>query len=356
MNGGSTLYERRRRGSAIIYSMIGMPLLLVMGLLAVDVGQIVLAESQLQLAVDSAARYAAAGLRDYGADEARTRAAAALIDNGVDPTLATVSFGLWDPGTHTFIPLEGLEASGGTAVRVVARRSADDASGIVPLFGALVGQGRAGAVASATAAIGEPVEVAIEAMASPYLAGMSSGDMIPFTGETHLDWAPDGSYWDDCGPAVVALDLEPGQVLYFRDVEGATGDFNSGMTYGLEGNLDRPDIGQSAVNGINTTWAPLNSLMGIFLDDRRPDVWEAQETRNYAWEGWREERVHEPLTKQVFFIGDGVSNADQRLQKFVVPEGATRLFLGLNDQDGYWWDNFGNYRTTVFSGDIRLVE
>ena len=340
----------------IIYTFIGMPLLLVMGLLAVDAGQIMLAESQIQLAVDSAARYAAAGLRDYGADEARTRAAAALTENGIDPDHAVVSFGLWDPGTKTFIELEGLEESGGTAVRVVAHRSADDATGITPLFGAILGQGKAGATASATAAIGEPVEVGINAKASPYLAGLGAGDMIPFTGETHLNWAPDGSYWDDCGPAVVALDLEPGQVLYFRDVEGATGDYNSGETYGLEGNLSRPDIGQAAVNGINTTWAPLNSLMGIFLDDRRPDTWDMQETRNYAWEGWREERVHKPLNKQVFFIGDGVSNTDQRLQKFVVPDGATRLFLGLNDENGYWWDNFGDYRTTVFTGDIRLVE
>ena len=334
-----------------------LPLLMVIGLLIVDVGQVRLAETQLQAAVDAAARHAAVGLRDYGAADARTRAAVALADNGFDTHLDGVSFGLWDPANRNLIPLTGTVAeNGATAVCVTASFSPARGDGVNTFFGSMLGYGDRQITVSATAAIGEPVEIEIDAKASPYLAGLSSGDGLAFTGYTDLDWAPTHSYWDDCKPSQVSISLRPGQMLYFRDVQGSTGDYQSGLTYGLEGNLGRTNVAQAAGYGINTTKAPLNSLMGIFLDDRRPDEWAMQDKLDYTGTAHREARQHDPLTKQVFFIGDGVSNDDGRLQRFVVPEGATRLFLGLNDESGFWWDNFGEYRTTLFTGDIRIVE
>ena len=49
-------------------------------------------------------------------------------------------------------------------------------------------------------------------------------------------------------------------------------------------------------------------------------------------------------------------NTDGKIQKFIVPAGATRLFLGTNDEHGNWFDNFGSYRTTLYSGEIQLVD
>ncbi|MEL7240415.1 MAG: PEP-CTERM sorting domain-containing protein, partial [Planctomycetota bacterium] len=106
----------------------------------------------------------------------------------------------------------------------------------------------------------------------------------------------------------------------------------------------------------DTTLAPLNSLMGVFLTDEAPTATPSVSGLDYSTEEARERFVHRPKNKQIFFIGDGVRNTNSRLQRFVVPQGATRLFLGVSDEYGFWWDNFGDYRTTMFTGDVRLVE
>ncbi len=63
----------------------------------------------------------------------------------------------------------------------------------------------------------------------------------------------------------------------------------------------------------------------------------------------------EPALKQVFFIGDGMNN-QKALQEFIVPPGATRFYLGLMDEKGWWWDNTGEIQTTALDANIRLVQ
>jgi hypothetical protein len=46
-----------------------------------------------------------------------------------------------------------------------------------------------------------------------------------------------------------------------------------------------------------------------------------------------------PLLKQVFFIGDGMTDGGQ-MQQVVIPAEATRLFLGTMDNHG-WSNNIG---------------
>jgi Flp pilus assembly protein TadG len=92
---------------------------------AVDVGQIVLVRSQLQVAADAAAMAGAARL-----GESRQAAIAAAKDAAARHFPATtparlddsdVEFGTWDGSARVFVP----EATGGNAIRVTARR--DDA-------------------------------------------------------------------------------------------------------------------------------------------------------------------------------------------------------------------------------------
>ena len=52
------------------------------------------------------------------------------------------------------------------------------------------------------------------------------------------------------------------------------------------------------------------------------------------------------MLKQPFFIGDGVRNDGVTPQSFVVPTGATRLYLGIMDGQ-QWSDNSGGYSCTV---------
>ena len=353
--------SRRRNGSVLFWSVVLIPVLLMVGLVSVDAGAIYTTRSKLQGATDSAARYAAMALREGNVSEARKHAKDAMRDDTIGGAKvklenSDIEFGLWDPKHATFTVVPVGEEAGATAVRVTARMRKDEGTGAQSYFGTIFGYNSYSLTTQATAAIGEPVSVEIKATSSPYLAGVGPGGEIPFTGYSELDWAPSASTWEACGPAEVEVALSPGERLWFRDVEGSTGDYNSGLTYGLEGNLSRPRMAQTPVNGFDTTYAPLNSLMGVFLTDDAPQSTGYVPGLDYSDETLREQLVHDPLNKQIFFIGDGVRNKDSRLQEFIVPDGATRLFLGLSDENGFWWDNFGNYRTTLFKGDIQLVD
>jgi hypothetical protein len=57
-----------------------------------------------------------------------------------------------------------------------------------------------------------------------------------------------------------------------------------------------------------------------------------------------------PELKQVFFMGDGLTSAFD-LQNIVVPDGATRLFLGT--MDGYEWvNNIGSFEVTLAATSV----
>jgi hypothetical protein len=53
-----------------------------------------------------------------------------------------------------------------------------------------------------------------------------------------------------------------------------------------------------------------------------------------------------PLLSQPFYVGDGLRNDGITVQSFLVPAGATRLFLGTMDGFG-WYNNVGSLRVTV---------
>ena len=97
-------------------------------------------------------------------------------------------------------------------------------------------------------------------------------------------------------------------------------------------------------------------MMGMFLDNRRPDATAMNDRLDFSTPASRDFTSLSPGLKQAFFIGDGVANGKDRLQEFVVPPGATRLFLGISDGAGYWWDNEGEYRMTSFHGNAQLVD
>ena len=52
------------------------------------------------------------------------------------------------------------------------------------------------------------------------------------------------------------------------------------------------------------------------------------------------------LLEFVFFIGDGLRADGVTLQDFIVPAGATRLYIGVMDGQ-QWSDNSGSLSTTV---------
>jgi hypothetical protein len=58
-----------------------------------------------------------------------------------------------------------------------------------------------------------------------------------------------------------------------------------------------------------------------------------------------------PALKQVFFVGDGETSTGV-LQEFVVPAGATRLFIGTMDEKGRWSDNSGSLSIEVTTSQV----
>lgn len=341
-----------RRGSVVSYVCIAAIVMIGFVSLGVDLGRVQLAKTELQQAADSAARYGIAGLRT-SVLTAQSRAIDAANDNTCDGTPvvitnADIDFGLWDSSTQTFTALTGAERQSATAVRITARRTATRGNPITTPIASVIGRSTVDVEAVAIALVGNDKRFNIPSVSCPWLAGMPNGATISGAGSGVR--APDHSPLK-----VTGIPITAGQRLNFRNTTGQTGDTTTGRTYGLDGDLNRTTIRQTAANGINSTTAPLNCLVGIFLDDRAPNTFSMPEELNFSSSSARDFNSISPKLKQVFFIGDGV-NSSNRLQDFVVPSGATRLYLGVMDENAFWWDNVGAIDTTMFDGKITLVK
>ena len=145
-------------------------------------------------------------------------------------------------------------------MRITARRN----NMSVP-FASMLGFGTISIQAQAIAELGDSSSINVPAVSCPWLAGMPNGSTVTDNTYHHTSTAPANS------PVAVNVPVTPGQIIYFRDNSGTTGDTSTGNTYGLDGDTTRTNIAQASANHINTTTAPLNALMGIFLNGNKPD-------------------------------------------------------------------------------------
>src|SRR5690606_33426690 len=189
----------------------------------------------------------------------------------------------------------------------------------------------------------------IDGRASPWLAGMPNGSKV-----TRYGGNPYHSYAPECSPYRLNIPLVPGAAIHFSGVGGFTRYADSDYV-SAEGDVTWI-VAQQPDNGINTTYGPINSLGGIFLDDRRPDTWALQPTLDFSTAAKRNFTELRPKLKQVFFIGDGL-NSDGELQRFIVPAGATRLYIGIIDEKGWWWDQVegDELEFITIEGNTQLV-
>jgi hypothetical protein len=194
------------------------------------------------------------------------------------------------------------------------------------------------------------VTVTVPGWSNPWLSGMPSGT---YDGG---DSAPAQS-----PPEVLGLYFVPGSILTFS-ARGTTnwGEYAGGHWSGPEGCYDDwvfPEHHTAgaggAANGISDIWANPNALLGVFLGPGLPNTSPAPGTLDFGSYASRDFLTFSPLLKQVFFIGDGVKSGGTQ-QQFVVPAGATRLFLGI--KDGYQWsNNSGSFTVQVNSNAITAV-
>jgi len=174
----------------------------------------------------------------------------------------------------------------------------------------------------------------VSGKADPWLAGLPTGATA-----SSGDVAPAES------PVLVpGLQLTAGEALVF----GVTGS----VSHVPSPSGDTPDGGRitshsaRAQNGIAGLTAPFHSLIGVFLDANLPTASAAPAALNFASLGTTFASLS-PLLQQPFFIGDGLTGIGTgAAQDFIVPAGATRLFLGTMDAYG-WYDNSGSFNVSV---------
>ena len=173
------------------------------------------------------------------------------------------------------------------------------------------------------------MNVRVAGTSNPYLAGRTVG------ASTYHDHAPEES------PALVGL--------YLGNAAYVTFSANGGVQHHpfWPAQFD-PPMGAAPVthaeeHGISKTTAPIDSLLGVFLGDDPPDGSPSPPPLDYR-------KVYsavsvEPQLKQVFYIGFGTvrARAEGSAKKttvprqYLVPKGATRLYLATMDE--YEWNN-----------------
>ncbi len=217
------------------------------------------------------------------------------------------------------------------------------------LVGSLLGSlGLAHAAMSA----GGSVTVVVPGDANPWLAGMpagstASGDSVP-----------------QPPVQVLGLDLSAAGYLSFNGVTGQTsysggcpafscysadGDVSGETDYlgGSPGFINRAWAGYTGgENGISDVTAPLGSLIGVYMDNSQPDPGATPGAFDFRVTGLDFSTLS-PVLNQAFFIGDGLTPTGD-VQRFIVPVGATRLYLGTMDGFG-WTGNNGALGATVLA-------
>jgi|GEM_PF-5303519 len=178
---------------------------------------------------------------------------------------------------------------------------------------------------------------------------LSADATVPGRSNPFLSGHPDGTTAKaDIAPTqspVLATAVTSGDILSFS----AAGS----VSFGGAGNPTTPPDGSSAgasaseVGIAGYTGAgslPVDALVGVFLTDAipanpAPPVMEYPDGLDFE--------ILAPGNNQIFYIGDGLTgNGTGTRQQFVVPSGATRLFLGTTDGFG-WYNNSGAFEVSI---------
>ncbi|MFZ0334861.1 MAG: PEP-CTERM sorting domain-containing protein [Candidatus Acidiferrales bacterium] len=208
--------------------------------------------------------------------------------------------------------------------------------------------------AIATVALGPCVNVAransvtvtVLATSDPFLAGAPSGSMC-----CSGDSAPAES------PLLVTgIAVTPGAVFTFTNVSGSVSYSGGIPTDPPDGNpsflitTSAYEGGAEAINNIaGFTNVPLDALVGLFLGPGGA-VLPAPASINFGSGGVGTNFTSlSPALQQLFFIGDGLTGTGTgSVQTFIVPAGATTLYLATVDGFG-WYNDTGSFTVTVNS-------
>jgi hypothetical protein len=294
----------------------------------------------------------------------------------------------------------------GNAVRVTARRTAEQGDAVPLSFLALLGKSTFDLTVSSIAYVDYGAAAAlgvgngtfdywVPANSNPWLAGMpagtianpgnpnknhdTAGDAFVDDGKTKYDQTQKGNQglgavtgavdstlnyllWGDyaskkASPITAGgIPIVPGSTITFDGLNGGANNTSSTTLYTGDGNTGWVVSNlKGAEHGKSDVRAPINSVIAVFLSDDKPNQGAAPARLDFGTASARNFLTLSPKLKQTFFIGDGRTSSGE-VQRFVVPPGATRMFIGT--MDAYEWNNNvgGFYVTAHILGKVHLVD
>jgi hypothetical protein len=363
--------QNRYRGVVAIYTIVIMTALCMFISLAVDYGRAQLVKTELRRAADASARAAAAYI--YSDLNAGTAAAIDIASrNKADGTavdlvaVQDIQFGNWDVKSKNFTLSSSSSAI--NAVRVIARRTQARGNAVPMLFARVLRCSFCDVQAETIVMAVQPLNVSqnIPATANPFLSGMPPGSIgSHINPHNNPDFAGTASGPLQM-PLVTSMPITDDQILNFDSITGTAQHDPSLDFSNPDGDLSE-QIGHNNLttshsnnyvptmyneNGIADAWIPINSLVGIFLDDKVPSTSSAPGNLDFRDPTSRDFNELHPQLKQLFFIGDGLNSKGQH-QKFIAPKGATRLFLATMDY--YEWNNNSGYRQIKITRPQQII-
>ncbi len=404
------MHNKRRRGSVLVYATFATFALASFAALAVDWGRVQVVKTELQAAADAASRYGAAGLQNkmFGVSAAKSNASAIVAQNKADGKVIMfdadqdVEIGIWAADTKTFTTTTFVNQA--NAVRVTLKCAQARGSAVPMMFLSMLGKSHTDVSAVSIAAIdfagstggagNGTYEYYIPATSNPWLAGAAAGTIAnannphnnpdyagdPFTDDgaakdavnygsgqgsstsansNTSNWASWGNYASKKSSPITAggVAISGGSTLTFDGINGGANNSSSNTFFDADGNTGSITTNRDGnENGIGDIRAPFNSIIAVFLNDNVPNPADNYPARlDFNSTSKRDFASLSPQLRQPFFIGDGRTSSGE-VQQFVVPAGATRMFIGT--MDSYEWsNNVGGFNLTTHTvGKIVTVK
>jgi Flp pilus assembly protein TadG len=369
---GARCARSRTAGISAIYLILFMVVICAFCSLAVDYGRVQLAKTELRRAADGAARAGAAGLVEDPGSAVQLAINFAKL-NPVDgqplqlKPSEDIELGKWDTKALTFKKLSGFDLDEANAVRVVAKRNQARGNAIPMTFASFIGFDACSISAESIVMVIPPIHVdqSVPATGNPFLAGMPAGASASVVNPHNSpDYAGTASNPRQ-SPLLVKLKVAEGQTLTFDSITG-TARHDPNLAY-FDPDGEMSDIGHNNVtksgsnsytskmfneNGIADMVGPINALVGVFLTDDPPTKGDVPDNLDFRKAEDRDFDNLKPLTKQIFWIGDG-ENSKGNKQEFIVPKGATRLFLAT--WDFYEWNNNHGFRDVRINRPMHII-
>ncbi|MBI3850323.1 MAG: hypothetical protein HY298_08550 [Verrucomicrobia bacterium] len=187
-----------------------------------------------------------------------------------------------------------------------------------------------------------PGQVTVYGIANIVLAGQLA--VASSRGSSACNYAYDNGTLNS--PVNLGFNLSglAGQAIQFTNVTGMVS-LAGGIPDTLpDGNLSNMDTTTSEF-GLSSVTGPSGALVGVFLNDLIPSG-TAPPALDFSTQANRDILVLSPVLRQVFYIGSGGTSLGST-KGFVVPQGATRLFVGVLEQASCNANNTGWFSVGV---------